>query len=34
MQGVSAGCQILASTEYVLRHDQLARLVYQNPSTT
>jgi len=33
IQGISAGCQILAPTKYVLRHEQLARLVYQNPAT-
>ena len=33
MQVITAGCQIVAPTEYVLRHDQLERLVHQNPAT-
>jgi hypothetical protein len=33
VQGITTECQILAPTECVLRHDQLARLVHQNPAT-
>jgi hypothetical protein len=33
MQDISAGYQVLAPMECVLRHDQLARFVYQNPAT-
>jgi hypothetical protein len=33
MQGITTECLILAPTDYVLRDDQLTRLVYQNPAT-